>query len=145
MTGPSRSAGAAPPAPERLEGSEVLAGLERAAPTPALEAALRDFDRWWLHHVRTQERALFPALIEAMAGSDAVCLHEMAERARLEHGAIAALRRRLEPFGEDSPSLAAALIGECRRHLAHEAAELVPMSERLLDASEVEVLARALG
>lgn len=124
--------------------TDVLAALESAGSALALDEALRAFDAGWLRHVTVQEQALFPALIEAMAGSDAVCLHELAERAALEHRAIDALRRRIDPAAETSSARVADLVACCRRHLAAEAAELMPMSARLLGDAETLDFARAL-
>lgn len=52
---------------------------------PAQEAAtavMRYFDTSARHHHDDEERDLFPALIESMAGSDAVCLRELTGRSR---------------------------------------------------------------
>jgi hypothetical protein len=74
-------------------------------PTDRLEAAaavMRYFDTSAVHHQADEEVDLFPALIEAMAGSDAVCLRELTASLTGEHRELEqrwrALRRRLEPL-----------------------------------------------
>ncbi|MBN9429284.1 MAG: hemerythrin domain-containing protein [Burkholderiales bacterium] len=68
----------------------------------AAEAAdlIRFFDYVIVQHHADEEEDLFPALIESMAGSDAVCLREMTEALRSEHRLLEAdwreLRRELE-------------------------------------------------
>ncbi len=131
---------AACPGGDLPSAAEVLCALEAAGSAPALHDALRVFDIWWQMHVDLQEGRLFAALIESMAGSDAVCLHDMAERASREHRAIEALRRRAgkaaTPFDADASQPVAELVAQCRQHLAAEAAELLPMSARLLGDAE---------
>ena len=46
---------------------------------------MRDFDTSARHHHDDEERDLFPALIESMAGSDAVCLRELTAALTAEH------------------------------------------------------------
>jgi hypothetical protein len=55
---------------------------------PAREAAtavMRYFDTSARHHHEDEEHDLFPALIESMAGSDAVCLRELTAALTAEH------------------------------------------------------------
>ena len=55
---------------------------------PAQEAAtavMRYFDTSARHHHDDEERDLFPALIESMAGSDAICLRELTAAVTAEH------------------------------------------------------------
>ena len=55
---------------------------------PAQEAAtavMHYFDTSARHHHDDEERDLFPALIESMAGSDAVCLRELTAALTAEH------------------------------------------------------------
>ena len=51
----------------------------------AAQAVLRYFDRAALDHHADEEQDLFPALLEAMAGSDAVCLRELTEQLTQQH------------------------------------------------------------
>jgi iron-sulfur cluster repair protein YtfE (RIC family) len=53
------------------------------ADRPAQEAAsavMRYFDTAARHHHEDEEQDLFPALLESMAGSDAVCLRDLRNR-----------------------------------------------------------------
>lgn len=101
----------------------------------------RTFDRIAgpLHQVEEQE--LFPALLESMAGSDAVCIREMTDARAAEHRDIEArwlgIRQWLEAVeaGDDRPAQAVdleAFVGLCRRHMVQEDQELLAMAERLL-------------
>ncbi|MBB3177841.1 hemerythrin domain-containing protein [Variovorax sp. Sphag1AA] len=93
--------------------------------------------------------ALFPALYESMAGSDAVCIREMESGLREGHRSLSAQWHALEPMlGDDAspPSDAEAVLAHieplaalCARQTAFEQDELFPMAERLLSD---EVLAR---
>jgi len=73
------------------------------------------------------DEELFPALLESMAGSDAVCIRDM----RLRCSAMAAeLRAQLarRPGGDDADLLAS----RSAEYLAYLADEVFPMAERLL-------------
>jgi iron-sulfur cluster repair protein YtfE (RIC family) len=72
------------------------------ADRPAQEAAsavMRYFDTAARHHHEDEEQDLFPALLESMAGSDAVCLRELTASLCSDHRLLeqrwAALRQRL--------------------------------------------------
>lgn len=107
-------------------------------------------------HAAHEERALFPALIESMAGSDAVCLREMTTGLAAEHRELLRLCRRnremlqqdLAGDGTARQRLAEAVEQFCdlhRRHAALETADLLPMSARLLGDAELERLQRAIS
>lgn len=102
------------------EGVDALPAL-----SAAFEAALRE-------HKAQQEGVLFPALLESMAGSDAVCLHEIASDLSAEHRALESLWHRAAVGGTTAGVDAEALVALCERHLAFEHTELWPMAERLL-------------
>jgi hypothetical protein len=100
-----------------------------------------------------EERHVFTALIESMAGSDPVCLREMAaamtgERRRLDQG-WQALRDDVERLGRgdasalDRPALAQ-FAAAWRAHLARWHTELLPMAERLLDDAALAAIAHAM-
>ena len=76
-------------------------GADRQA-REAAAAVMRYFDTSAVHHHADEEVDLFPALIEAMAGSDAVCLRELTASLTGEHRELEqrwrALRRRLAPL-----------------------------------------------
>jgi hypothetical protein len=73
------------------------AGADGAARVAA-KGVIRYFTTAALHHPADEEDDLFPALIEAMAGSDAVCLRTLTESLRCEHRVLAAHWRHLQPL-----------------------------------------------
>ena len=105
------------------------------------QSVLAFFDRSIEVHHEDEERDLFPALIESMAGSDPVCLREMIAGLTDEHRALAAAWRDLRP---DFAALAAGtpwaldadlvetMILQCERLFRREDEELLPMASRLL-------------
>ena len=94
---------------------------------------LTRLDAWLREHVESQERGLFPALIESMGASDAVCLHELTGESIRQHRALEAALRRAASGRTPVDELAAS----CRKHLAGEQSELLPMAARLLGTDEV--------
>ena len=129
---------------------EALRWLQRAdrAATPepadrhAAQGIVRYFDLSVTVHHRDEEDDLHPALIESMAGSDPVCLREMAESALLAHRAIEEAWRALRPAivalsrGEPATletGAVEALVARCQANFAHEDRELLPTAHRLLD------------
>ena len=107
-----------------------------------LQRLREDFSAALYDHGKWLSTALFPALYESMAGSDAVCIREMESNLREDHRSLAAQWRALEPLlGDDTrpPAEARALVPQvepmaalCSRHAAFENDELFPMAERLL-------------
>jgi len=106
------------------------------------QGVLRYFDLTVTVHHRDEEDDLHPALLESMAGSDPVCLRELAEAATLAHRAIEADWRALRPAivalsrGEPAtlaPAAIDALVASCQASFAHEDRELLPTAQRLLD------------
>ena len=94
--------------------------------------------RWLLDHIDAQERDLFPALVESMAGSDAICLRELTAGCTREHRALEAALRRAGDVPADSPTRPfERLRNLCEQHLAREETELLPMAARLLGDDEV--------
>jgi hemerythrin-like domain-containing protein len=120
-------------------------GADRQA-RDAASAVMRYFDTSARHHHADEEVDLFPALIESMAGSDAVCLRELtaslsADHRELEHR-WRHLRRALEQVvSGDATALAAdevqAFVSRYERHIAREESELLPMAKRLLGDAEL--------
>jgi hemerythrin-like domain-containing protein len=107
----------------------------------AAAAVMRYFDSAAVHHHADEERDLFPALLEAVAGSDAVCVRELTAGLVAEHRELEGHWRRvrdaLAPLAAGAAaSLAApdveALVVLYERHIAREEAELLPMAARLL-------------
>ncbi len=102
----------------------------------AVEAAdlIRFFDYVIVQHHADEEEDLFPALIESMAGSDAVCLREMTEALRSEHRLLEAdwreLRRELERVAAGAGTSGMVTAAETdRRAGAVQAAAAVQSSE----------------
>jgi hemerythrin-like domain-containing protein len=119
----------------------------------AAVSVLRYFDGAALQHHRDEEDDLFPALLESMAGSDAVCIRDLTTRLADEHRQLEAAWRRLRPrleeiaAGRGEPLDARAVEGFVRlyeSHLAVEEAELLPMAGRLLGDAELDAIGRAM-
>lgn len=127
-------------------------GADQEARTAAANV-MRYFDVSAGQHHADEEQDLFPALIESMAGSDAVCLREMIGGLKADHRALEAAWRRLRRVLEriaagDAVPLAAAdveaLAGLYERHIEREASELLPMAARLLGEEELACVGRAM-
>jgi hemerythrin-like domain-containing protein len=127
------------------------------ADRPAREAAaavLRYFDSAAPHHHADEEEDLFPALLESMAGSDAVCLRELIAGLLAEHRALEVawrpVRVALESIvaGSAEARLAGVevevLASLYERHIAREEGELLPMAKRLLDDATLDRIGRAM-
>ncbi len=119
----------------------------------AATAVLRYFDTAAKDHHADEETDLFPALIESMAGSDAICLRELVDSLLADHRTIDALWQRLRPklaaiaAGEAlglRPEDVNPLIALYERHIAREETELLPMAARLLSDAELERIGRAM-
>jgi hemerythrin-like domain-containing protein len=119
----------------------------------AAVAVMRYFDTAARHHHEDEELDLFPALLESMAGSDAVCLRELTAGLVADHRALEslwrALRRGLEAVagGAAAPLPAddvQAFIDLYERHIEREEAELLPMAGRLLDEATLDRIGLAM-
>lgn len=136
----------------RLAAHVARHGADRQA-QEAAAAVMRYFDTSARHHHADEEVDLFPALLESMAGSDAVCLRELTASLTAEHRELEArwraLRRTLEqvsgghaaPLAEDE---VLAFTGLYARHIAHEESELLPMARRLLGDAELDRIGLAM-
>jgi len=120
----------------------------------AATRVMRYFDTAAIDHHADEEDDLFPALIESMAGSDAVCLREMIDGLKAEHRGLEAcwrhLRGNLESIaaGEYVQLLAddvEALAVRYERHIEREEKERLPMAVRLLSNDELARVGRAMG
>lgn len=127
-------------------------GADRQA-REAAAAVMRYFNTSAVHHHADEEVDLFPALIEAVAGSDAVCLRELTASLTAEHRELEqrwrALRSRLEPVARGNASTLVDdevrdFIGLYERHIAREEAELLPMAGRLLSDAELDRIGLAM-
>ena len=101
-----------------------------------------------------QRELLLPALMEAVAGSDPVCLRGMAAHHEAGHsevrGAWAALRPALAALadgggGEIPATRVDAFTQTCLALLSHAQDELLPMAERLLSDAQWEDMGRAMS
>lgn len=126
------------------------------ADTQAREAAsavMRYFDRAAIDHHADEEQDLFPALLEAMAGSDAVCLRELVDALTRQHRELdahwQALRAALVRVAAgDAAALTAervdTFVAAYTEHLRREESELLPMAERLIDDRTLQQIGRAM-
>ena len=123
-------------------------GSDQAA-AEAATAVVRYFDIAAPKHHADEEEDLLPALFEAVAGSDAVCLRDMAEALHADHDALnqqwAALRPLLcQVMAGQTVRLDAADVQafatRYRAHIDFEEAEVLPMAERLLSVEAMDVI-----
>jgi len=129
---------------------EALRQLARRSSSAAVEtsernaagAALAWFDRTVAVHHRVEDEALIPELLESMAGSDPVCLRELAAAATAGHRLVEGFWQRMRPacvgLSHGTPALldanvATALIDTCRATFECADRELVAIAGRLLD------------
>jgi hemerythrin-like domain-containing protein len=119
----------------------------------AAASVMRYFDTAAVHHHADEEQELFPALIEAMAGSDAVCLRELTAGLVAEHRELDARWQRVRAVLErvvagDCVSVESAhveaLSGLYERHIEREESELLPMAARLLSDEDLDRIGRAM-
>jgi hemerythrin-like domain-containing protein len=134
----------------------VLHLQTHGADRPAQEAAsavMRYFDTAARHHHEDEEQDLFPALLESMAGSDAVCLRELTASLCSDHRLLeqrwASLRQRLLQVAEGAASTLAdadipGFVRLYEQHIAREEAELLPMATRLLSDVELDRIGLAM-
>ena len=119
----------------------------------AATRVMRYFDTAAQQHHTDEEEDLFPALIESMAGSDAVCLRALTDGLAADHRELNArwqrVRVALEQVvtGSGAALLCAdveALVGLYEQHIAREERELLPMAARLLSIDALERIGRAM-
>lgn len=119
----------------------------------AAASVMRYFDTSARDHHADEEVDLFPALIESMAGSDAVCLRELTAALTAEHRELErhwrAMRIVLDQVAAGKPLTLApddvqAFVGLYERHIAREEAELLPMARRLLSDAELDRIGIAM-
>ena len=127
-------------------------GADAEARTAATRV-LRYFDTAGQQHHTDEEENLFPALIESMAGSDAVCLRAMTNRLTADHRELdahwqrvrVALEQVIAGDGAALPSAdVEALVGLYEQHIEREERELLPMAARLLSDAALESIGRAM-
>lgn len=115
----------------------------------AAVAVTRYFDTAALDHHADEEDDLFPALIESMAGSDAVCIHQIIEGLVQDHRKLERNWRKLRlvlekiAAGADiqlPPETVLAFTSLYDRHIALEEDELLPMAARLLSEDQLHAI-----
>ena len=136
----------------RLAAHLATAGNDAEA-RAAAAAVMRYFDTSAVHHHADEEEDLFPALIESMAGSDAVCLRELTGSLAADHREIdrhwQRLRLALEEVASGeaaslAPSDVDAFADAYQRHIEREESELLPMAARLLSDESLEAIGRSM-
>ena len=127
-------------------------GADEEARTAATNV-MRYFDSSAGHHHDDEEKDLFPALLESMAGSDAVCLRELTDSLKADHRALDAnwqrVRAALEKIAAGTSAQlpsddVEALIGRYERHIKREENELLPIAGRLLGDEDLARIGRAM-
>ena len=107
---------------------------------------LRFFDNEVPQTYAHEEEDLFPALIESMAGSDAICLHDLTRGSAQQHRALATqwntLRGPLEEIAAGRETLLPAQSVEAfarhwSDHIGLEEGELLAMASRMLTDDEL--------
>ena len=136
----------------RLDLHLLVHGVDEEARAAATRI-IRYFDTSALHHHADEEDDLFPALIESIDGSDAICLRDMIDGLTADHRALAACWRHLRAIleriaaGERVPLLfddVEALAVRYERHIEREEKELLPMAVRLLSDDDLARIGRAM-
>jgi hemerythrin-like domain-containing protein len=129
---------------------------KEGADAEAIDAArgvIRYFDSSAPRHHEDEERDLFPALLEAMPGSDPVCLRELTASLADEHRELGRLWAQVRPWlagverGETPPPDAGEIqsfVDLYERHARREEEELFPMAKRLLGDDELDRIGRAM-
>ena len=119
----------------------------------AASGILRYFDTAAVQHHEDEEQDLFPALIESMAGSDAVCIRGITDGLAADHQKLEALWQRLRATlisvaAGDEASLSSdavdAFVDLYARHLRYEEDHVFPMAARLLGDKELDLIGRAM-
>ena len=136
----------------RLLGHLPLHGADTQA-RDAATAVMRYFDIAARDHHADEEDDLFPALLQAMAGSDAICLRELTDALRGEHRQLETLWQALRPqlaaiaAGEAAAldgRAAEALIHGYQSHITREDDQLLPLAARLLDEAALAHMGQAM-
>ncbi|MDO9450352.1 MAG: hemerythrin domain-containing protein [Rugosibacter sp.] len=127
-------------------------GADEEARTAAAQV-IRYFETSGKQHHQDEEEDLFPALIESMAGSDAVCLHEITEALQADHQALETawvpLRDGLMQIANGDNALISTNDVETwaahyEQHIQREEDVLLPMAARLLSEAALEHIGRAM-
>ncbi len=124
-----------------------------AQASTAATAIMRYFETAALHHHADEEQDLFPALVESMAGSDAICIRELIEGLTADHRRLEAMWKGLKPVlqqieaGEHAlldQDQVASFVDLYESHMKREDDELLPMAGRLLSDDAITCIGRAM-
>ncbi|MDP3521039.1 MAG: hemerythrin domain-containing protein [Hydrogenophaga sp.] len=119
----------------------------------AATAVMRYFDTAARDHHADEEEDLFPTLLEAMAGSDAVCIRALTDGLVSEHRVLEGRWHRLREVlariaqGEPvalPPSDVQAFVAAYAAHIEKEDTELLPMAARLLSDADITRVGTAM-
>ena len=114
---------------------------------------MRYFDTAARHHHEDEEQDLFPALLESMAGSDAVCIRDLTAGLMVEHRALEqrwhGLRMTLQDIAKGLPATlnppeTEAFTRAYRAHIEREDRDLLPMAARLLGDAALHDMGRTM-
>ena len=137
----------------RLPGHVALHGADEQARSAA-QNILRYFDGPALYHHADEEKDLFPALLESVAGSDATCLRGLFDKLSNEHRLLENQWQRLRPLLQQlcdgkavelPDSDIQAFIQGYAGHLQCEDQELLPMARRMLDSAALRQIGQAMN
>lgn len=137
---------------ERLLPHVAQQGADTAA-REAATAVMRYFDTAAVDHHADEETDLFPALRDALAGSDAVCVVALIDALRSEHRQLEShwrtLRLQLQALSAGDASALQAddlnrFVAAYQSHIAREDTELLPMAARLLDDAALHAIGSAM-
>lgn len=137
---------------DRLAAHVAAHGSDAAAQTAAASVA-RYFDTAAVHHHEDEEKDLFPALIESMAGSDAGCLHALVQGLVAEHRRLAGLwtplRQAMSEISAGRPAVlpleqVRAFTEAYAAHIQREEDELLPMAARLISDDVLVEIGQAM-
>lgn len=136
----------------RLSSHLAMSGSDKQA-QEAATAVMRYFDIAAPKHHADEEEDLFPALMESMAGSDAVCLRELTHQLLSQHVELDGYWQRFRSVlvevaagrpAQLAPALVQAFDALYSEHILREEAELLPMAERLLSDREIQRIGQAM-
>ena len=137
---------------QRLQRHLLDHGSDEQA-SQAAQAVLRYFDTAARDHHADEEQDLFPALLEAVAGSDAVCLRDLIQTLLAEHQDIErrwqSLRQTLSAIAQGQASTlqdeaVTTFVSAYSAHIEREETELLPLAARLLDDAALGRIGRAM-
>jgi len=137
---------------QRLAAHLLSHGCDEQA-QQAAQAVLRYFDTAAQDHHADEEQDLFPALLEAVAGSDAVCLQDLTQTLRDEHRVLEqrwqALRLALTAVAEAradrlDEQQALDFCDFYQKHIGLEEAELLPLAQRVLSDRQLDQIGRRM-